>query len=194
MRALMTAPGLITILTGALLIGFAFGRFSAGGSVVDAAVRTAGTPEAEATATRAAELLELEQLRTQVAGSPVAVACTTVATSTPELSPTPTPTATVVPPAAVGQPMPYAGDWTVVVTGMTLMPTFGDLTPEAGVFAKVTLTMTNNTGDRLRFPYDDLVLLDKDGRTFLPARGSKLVPEVGWFNRLDPSIPTDGFV
>jgi hypothetical protein len=143
------ASRLAPLLIGVLLIGFAFGRFSAGGRAVDAAAP---------------------------AGSPVAVACTPVATSTPEPSPTPTPSPTVVPPAAVGQSLTYAGEWTVVVMDVALTSTFSDLTPEAGVFAKVSLTMTNNTGDRMRFPYDDLVLLDGNGSTFFPSRGSKLVP------------------
>ena len=168
MRGSTTASGLTAVLAGALLLGFAVGRFSAGG------------PEARAA--------------TSVAGSPVAVACSPMATSTPEPSPTPTPTATVVPPAAMGQPMAYAGDWTVVVNAIALVPTFGDLTPQAGAFASVRLTITNTTGDRLRFPYGDLTLLDEDGRTYFPSRDSRLVPEVGWFNRLDPSVPTDGLV
>lgn len=196
MRRSTTASGLITVLAGALVLGFVVGRFSAGGPGARAATSNAAVQadEVNATATRAAELLELDRLRAQVAGSPVAIVCSPAATSTPEPSPTPTPTATVVPPAAMGQAVTYGDAWTVVVNAVALLPTFGDLTSQSGAFARVSLTITNTTGDRLRFPYDDLVLLDEDGRTYFPSRDSKLVPEVGWFNWLEPSLPTEGVV
>jgi hypothetical protein len=73
------------------------------------------------------------------------------------------------------------------------MPNFSDLTPE-GIYAKVNLTITNNTGNSRSFPYEELVLRDGQGRSFISPNEIKTRNEAGWFSPFPPSLPTDGFV
>jgi hypothetical protein len=191
-----TASGLITLLAVALLIGFAFGRLSSGENGARAAMSVAAadqTPDIAATGTRTSELAELDRLRTKVAGTPAAVVCTPPATNTPEPSPTPTAVPTLVPPAAAGESLAYSGDWTVAVDDVSLMSNFSDLTPQ-GIYAKVNLTITNNTGVQRRFPYEELVLRDGQGRVFVPDARVKSLNEAGWFTPFVPFLPSEGFV
>src|SRR5438034_6810929 len=103
----------------AMVLGVAAGRALQGDGA------RAASPESDATATRSAELDELNRLRTQVAQS---VVCsppplpTATETPMPTATPTVTPTATPVPPVAMGQPLSYVDDWTVVVNGFTPAP------------------------------------------------------------------------
>lgn len=176
----------------ALMLGFAIGRLSAGGAGVWAAT-TSGTPDPAAATTQTAERIELDRLRTQIARAASPAACTPPPTSTPQPSPTPTAVPTPVPPAAAGQPLPYAGDWTVQVIDLALLPNFSDLTPQ-GIYARVSLLITNNTGTARSFPYDELVLRDEQGRTFVTPLEIKTRNEAGWFSPFPPFLPTDGFV
>jgi len=169
-----------------LMAAFGLGRATSGTGTAsaenDIAMESTGSPESAATATRAAELAELSDLRTQVADGLV---CTPAATATA----TPTP----VPPVAAGAPMPYGEDWTVTVKDVALRPTFGSSTAK-GVYVQVNITAVNNATTPQSFPYDDLVLRDASGRVFLPALDVKVQNEGEYFMVYPPSVPTDGFV
>jgi hypothetical protein len=175
---------------------FGIGRLSTGGS---GALAQMQQDDATATATRTAELAELEQLRNLVSGSPVAVYCTPLATSTAEPSPTETvtpsvtPTPTLVPPKPAGSPVDHAGDWTITVNDITLMPNFADEVAE-GIFAQVNLTVTNNINDSRSFPYEDLQLRDAQGRPFVTPLRIKTARGSGWFHPFPPSLPSPGQV
>ncbi len=175
---------------GALLVGFLAGQAWLGGRV---SAQTSTPNSDDATATRESELEELERLRAQVAGTPMAVVCTPAPTATVTPEPSPTATPTPVPPVAAGQPLPYTDDWTVTVSGVSLMPTFADLTA-TGSFARVDLVITNDGTRRRRFPYGDLVLLDNQGRTFEPDPVVAGRNEAGFLAGFPPSVPTPGFV
>src|SRR5829696_8348030 len=84
----------------ALAIGFAAGRMWTPSGI--GATTATGSPVPDATATREAELLELERLQTQVAQAETACA-----DPTNTVTPSPTFTPTLVPPAAQGEPVPY---------------------------------------------------------------------------------------
>jgi hypothetical protein len=135
---------------------------------------------AAATATRAAELIELNQLRTQVA-----VLSTAVATLTPSVTATPTPTPT---PVSAGQPLSYPDGWTVVVGDVSLLPAIGEFLP-VGVFAQVGLTLTNSTDQARRFPFTDLRLRDEQGRIYFPVSEPQVMYDAGWFIYVEPSLP-----
>src|SRR5262245_30454897 len=89
----------------------------------------------DATATRAAELQELADLRTRVAS--LEAACAEAACAAAG-----TPVVTPVPPLPMGQTVPYPGDWSVTVTGATLRPSVEDL-PGQGPFVQVEVEVTN---------------------------------------------------
>jgi hypothetical protein len=171
-----------------LVLAFVIGRATAGQETVLAG--SASLVDLEATATRMAELAELDQLRTQVAQPLV---CTPAATSTPQPTATPLPTATLVPPATAGLPMPYAGDWTVTVDVAALVPTFDVLTAD-GSYAIVRLALINHTATPRAFPYEELVLRDENGNIYLPDTQVRSVNAAGWFTIVPPSTPTDGMV
>jgi hypothetical protein len=164
----------------ALSIGFVAGRLWTPAGT--GATTSSGTPVADATATREAELEELEQLRTQVAqaGTPCAQ------TATPTATPTP------APPAAQGQPVPYGDNWTVAVTGAASASNVTDYFPD-GVFILVNLNITNNEADKRYFRYSDLRLVDKNGRVFASDTlvSSRVPIDHSISSRFDPSIPTD---
>nr|MDQ3044206.1 hypothetical protein [Chloroflexota bacterium] len=130
-RAFLFQP-VVWIVLAALLSGFLLGRI---GITEPASARTAvASPSAS--------------------GTPF---CEPPPSPTATVEPTPAPTATLVPPLAAGEPVPYAGDWTVTVVGISLMPSFSDLTA-TGRFAKVDLTIVNGGRTGRVFPYGDLVL------------------------------------
>jgi hypothetical protein len=89
--------------------------------------------------------------------------------------------------------MDYGDDWTVTITDISLMPTFSTVTAQ-GIFARVSLAAVNNATQPLRFPYDDLVLRDSLGRSYLPAVEAKTQLQAHYFDEFPPSLPTDGFV
>ncbi len=179
----------------ALLVGFLIGqaRF---GSLVSAQVTTPSPNEA--TAAREAELEELERLRAQVAGTPVAVICTPAptVTSTPESSPTPSPTS--VPPVAAGELVPYADDWTVTVGGVALRPSIRGAIA-TGIFAAVDLRLVNEGTAQRPFPLENLVLVDSAGRTFTPSVAATVEASIetgvgGWNSPIAPGIPGETVV
>jgi hypothetical protein len=164
----------------ALAVGFVVGRvWTPAGTW---ATTSNGTPVANATATRDAELQELAQLRTQVAQAATPCAQT----------PTPTATPTPAPPAAQGQPLPYGENWTVAVTGAATATNVGDSVPK-GVYVLVNLTITNNEATKRFFTYADLRLLDNQGREYLSdVFVSSRVPIDQPINfQFDPSVPAD---
>jgi hypothetical protein len=162
-----------------LFVGIAAGR-----SLTENAVGAA-LVDLDATATRTAELDELNQLRTQAAQSGTCVpAGSPVATEPPSPTATPTP----VPPAAMGQEIAYGDDWTVVVTSFTPAPPSDEVTA-SGKFLQVSVTVTNH-GKRSRpFPFTDWVLVDETGRTFvMDYSATRLLVGGAPFFGLDPSL------
>ena len=183
------------IALGALFVGFLVGQARPGGPA--SAQDVTPNPSA-ATATRAAELEELERLRAQVAGSPVPVVCTPAPTATTTPTPAPTATPTPVPPVAAGQPVTYADDWTVTVTGLDLRPAIRNQTA-TGIFAVVELTIVNEGTARRSIPIDEFVLVDNEGRTFTPSVAATVEASLaggvsGWNAPAAPGIPTDAVV
>jgi hypothetical protein len=140
-----------------VLAGFIAGRAMGGGSGAGALAT-----EPDATATRAAELRELDDLRTKVAQP---VICTPAPSPTPTETPTPAPTPTLVPPAPMGQELTYTGNWTVVVTGFTAAP--GGKASPGNKLVQVHVRVTNNEAQPRRFRFDDWRLVDAQGRVFL---------------------------
>jgi hypothetical protein len=195
MQALSTrASRAIVIMSTLLVLGFIIGRLTAAGSGAAAADASPVSGAIDAAgATRTAEHAELERLRTQVARTPPPAVCTMPPTSTPTPSPTATATPTLVPPVAAGQPLPYAGDWTVTVDDVSMLPNFFNLTPK-GIYAKVSLTITNDTGKARAFPYKELDLRDAQGRTFVTPIEIISSNQAGWFSPFAPNLPSDGFV
>jgi hypothetical protein len=169
-----------------VMAAFALGRATNGTGTASAgneiAMQSSGSPESEATATRAAELIELSDLRTQVAGG---LNCTPGATGAA--------TATPVPPVAAGAPMPYGDDWTVTVVDISMMPTVRDV-KAPGQFAKVSIIAVNNTSDDERFPYDTLLLRDATGRVFRTSQSANGQDIANWYARFPPSVAQGGYV
>ena len=199
----LTPVAIGMVVLGALLVGFWAGQLWSARPVTAAqatpqpATNTPGTVASPvsafaATATRVAEELELDFLRAQASQTPPPVVCTPPPV-TPTVTPTPTVLVTLVPPVASGQPRSYRDDWTVTVTGLSLVPSFAGQTAE-GTFAKVDLTITNDTEAARVFPYGDLVLRDAQGRAFLPDPVVAAQNEAGFFSVFPPSLPTPGFV
>jgi hypothetical protein len=165
MRRAMALLGSVPIwvAVAAALVGFLAGRMAPSGTVDAApplASPAAGTPAPEC-----------------ILPSP-----------TPEPSPTPSPTP--VPPAAMNQPLPYAGGWTIAVKDATNAPRIEEETA-TGVFVRITLAITNTSGARQAFPYSDFVLRDGQGRVYELALAA-----TGWANpgqrfSRPPGGPTD---
>jgi hypothetical protein len=169
-------PLLAWFIVSALVLGFFIGRVASDGPAVSAAAN-----EPDATATRTAELAELDALRTQVAQQPSACPQT----------PTPAATPTPVPAGDMGQPYPYTDAWTVVVKDAEPVLSSGDVQPK-GAFLKVNLTITNNRSEHELFPFTDLQLVDGQNRTFLVSQeGSNAIIATNWDFFIDPSIPVD---
>ena len=190
-KQVLTGPTLWVALA-ALFVGFLAGQNRLGGP---AGAQDETPNPVEATATREAELEELERLRAQVAGSPVAIVCTPAPTATATPTPAPTATPTLVPPVASGEPVPYAGDWTLTATGVALQATVGGQTA-TGVFAAVELTILNDGSVQQPFPFAELRLLDSEGRTFQPAVAATVDAALeagvgGWYFPFAPGIPAD---
>jgi hypothetical protein len=174
--AVSTRAALVALMLVAFL-GFAFGR-----STIAPPAGAADQPDA--TATRQAELDELNQLRTQVAQTVVCVQPTATETPLPTATPTP------VPPVAMGQPLTYAGDWTVVVTGVVVAPSAGS-TPN-GKLIQVNVTVTNNGDSGRKFPFDHWHLVDAGGRVFTIAdTATTQLYGPSWYLGIDPSVPAD---
>ena len=175
-RAFM--PGMKTfaawLIVSALLLGFIAGRMIGPNPHVNAAAT-----EPDATATRAAELAELEQLRTQVAAQ---------ATACADDQPSPTPTQ--VPAGEMGHEYPYRDSWTVVV--IEAVPVSGtDTVKPNGAFLQVDLTLTNTGRENEIFPFYELVLVDSQQRSYAvspDASRDLIAPDWDFF--VEPSQPT----
>jgi hypothetical protein len=150
--------------------------FPAGGSAAASAAA-----DVNATATREAELAELDALRTEVAQPKI---CTPAPTETPARTPTPT----EVPLAATGVPLPYLGDWTVTVTGVSPAPIFKDTKP-AGKFMQVNLTLAHESRDSQFMAVSDFLLIDSQGRYSTPlSMGSAAMVDQGWQYEVAPGV------
>ncbi|MFL5758353.1 MAG: hypothetical protein ACJ789_01365 [Thermomicrobiales bacterium] len=169
-------PLVAWLLISALVLGFFIGRVAGSGPAASAAAT-----EPDATATRTAELAELERLRTQVAQQPTACAN--------NLTPAVTPT--LVPPAEMGQPHPYGDAWTLVVRDAEPAVPRGDTMP-SGVFLQVNLTLTNNTQKSKVMLFADLVLVDGQGRAYLFAeQASRSILGDTYQFIIEPSLSVD---
>ena len=173
---------MVFVLSAAFVLGRATDGTGTASAEHEIAMQSGGSPESAATATRAAELNELSELRTQVAGGPV---CTPAATSAA--------TATPVPPVAAGAPMPYGDDWNVTVVDISMMPTVRDV-KGPGQFAKVSIVAVNNTSEDERFPYDTLLLRDSTGRLFRTSQAANSQDIANWYAKFPPSVAHAGYV
>jgi hypothetical protein len=171
-----TKPVVAWLLVSALLLGFLIGRVVASGPAASAAAT-----EPDATATRTAELAELDALRTQVAQQPTA--CAT--------NPTPAVTPTLVPPGEMGEPYPYAGAWTIVVKDASPVAPTGNSKPK-GAFLRVNLTLTNNSQKPAVMYFANMVLVDTQGRAYPFAENAshEILGNTYQFI-IQPSLPVD---
>jgi hypothetical protein len=162
------------LIVSALVLGFFVGRVASDGPGASAAAS-----EPDATATRSAEVAELDALRTQVAQQPSAC---------PE---TPVVTPTLVPAGEMDQPYSYTDAWTVIVHDAQPVTAPAEVKPN-GALLRVNLTLANNGSKRELFPFLDLVLVDSQNRTFLVSLGgSNAIIGADWNFFIDPSIPVD---
>ncbi len=131
---------------------------------------------------------ELNRLRTQVAQT---VVCTPPPTATPTTVPSPTATPTPVPPVAMGQPVPYGEDWTIVVNSLTdAAPS--DRAQPAGKFLQVNLTVTNEADRNRKLGFTNWVLVDEQGRAFQMAdTATTQLYGPSWYLGTDPNLPAD---
>jgi hypothetical protein len=167
----------VMVLTLVVFAGIAIGRVTSSGFV-------SAAEGPDATATRQAELKELNRLRTQVAQT---IVCTPPGSPTSPKALVPTVTPTPVPPAQMGETLTYAGDWTVVVTGLAAAPE-PEIRP-LGKFVQVSATITNNSAERRTFPFGDWVLLDATGRVFVVSdTATTQLYGPGWYLGIDPSL------
>jgi hypothetical protein len=173
-QGLATRSLFVWLLVSALLFGFLVGWIARAEPVASAA-----TTDADATATRAAELEELEQLRTQVAEQ---------ATACAEKQPSPTPTQ--VPAGEMGLEYPYGDGWSVTVIDAVAVPATDAVKP-SGAFLQVNLTLTNNGRENEIFPFNELVLLDGQQRSYaISAEASRELVAQDWDFYVEPSQPT----
>lgn len=142
------------IIACAVIAAILIGRGFSGGPAAIAA-----DPNQDATSTRTAELIELNDMRTKIA---LPVLCTPV--STPTLTPTqePTATATIVPAIPAGQEVLYNDVFAITVLNIENVGSTGDLAP-SGVFLRVNLTFRNLTGSFQAPPHNDWRLVDASG-------------------------------
>jgi hypothetical protein len=142
-------------LVGALLVGILLGLVAGGGHSAIAA-----DPENDATATREAELVELNDLRTKVA---MPVVCTPAASPTP--SPTLEPTATLVPAVQVGQEVAYGDALAVTATSIEGAAGTNDVTPN-GKYVRVNFDIRNDTDSGQVPPFNEWRLVDSEGNRY----------------------------
>lgn len=126
----------------------------------------------------------------QVDQTPACSQPTATQTPAPTETPLPTATPTPVPPVAMGQPLAYAGDWTVVVTGFVPAPSAN--VAASGKFVQVNVTVTNNASSGRKFPFEDWSLVDAGGRVFKIAdNATSQLYGPNWYLSIDPSLATD---
>jgi hypothetical protein len=164
----------IWLLVSALVLGFLIGWLLRAEPAASAT-----TSGADATATRTAELAELEQLRTKVAAQ---------ATACADDQPSPTPTQ--VPAGEMGQEYPYRDTWKVVVIEALPVPGTDSVKPN-GAFLQVDLTLTNTGRENEIFPFYELVLVDSQQRSYAisPEASRELIAQ-DWDFFVEPSQPT----
>ena len=151
---------LVALVLAALTIGVLIGRGLPGGAIAQAADESV-----DATATRAAELTELDELRTKVAQP---VYCT------PMPSPTPTETATPVPPTATATLVPPQGIGVEVVDSQGLGVTILSIQPVQapdgvdanGQLMRLNVRLSNTTDSPLAVPFVDWRLVDAAGNRY----------------------------
>jgi hypothetical protein len=161
------------LIVAALVLGFFVGRLASAGPSASAA-------EPDATATRTAELAELDQLRTQVAMQATACADDSQPTATP----------TQVPAGEMGQEHPYADGWTVIVIDAVSVPST-DAAKPTGAFLQVNLKLTNNGRENEIFPFNELVLVDSQQRSYtISTSASRELIAQDWDFFVEPSKPT----
>lgn len=140
-----------------LLIGAAIGRSLPGMPAVNAA-----TPAIDATATRTAELAELNELRTKVAEP---VVCTPPPTATPTSTPTVLPTPTVVPPVQVGTAIADKSGLVFTFLGVQPAPPPADA-DVAGQLLRVRFSVANPTDKPILLPFVGWRLVAPDGARY----------------------------
>jgi len=180
----------------AMLIGaFALGMLVRSGTNP---VANAADATPDATATRQAELLELNDLRTRVAEG---IVCTPPAeptatiTPTPTNTPLPTATPTLVPPKPIGDEIAYGSNLVFIAEGVSVVPAPDGLDPE-GQYLRVNLKVKNLTDTARRLPLDDLRLVDANGSTYrIDNQASKEIVGTRWNLNIGKSETDDrGFV
>jgi hypothetical protein len=154
-----------------------------GGAVRALAPHRQDDPAAQATATRAAELVEIADLKATVAALQTEVALA-------HATPTATVEPTQVPPLPAGQAVGYGATWTVVVVDAGTRPTVEELTA-TGIFVEVRLEVTNHAETALTFPFRDFQVRDAADRVYVvdqiaTTRASPLV-----HISVDPSLPQE---
>lgn len=149
----------------ALVAGVALGRWNTGSPAI------AADPSPDATATRAAELRELDALRTEVAQPAV---CTPAPTQPPTATPTQEPTATLVPAVAAGETVPYGDVWNVTVESVQLVSPPAGLAVD-GQLIKVIVTIKNRTDKPHAPPFNDWRLVDAAGNRYVVSSGATKV-------------------
>jgi hypothetical protein len=117
----------------------------------------AALQDVDPTATREAELKELDDLRTQIANPPTCVPPPT-ATAVP-----PTATATQVPLASSGVALPFHDIWTITVLGIAPTVSPPDTRPD-GQFMRVIMTVSHSASAPKALPITDFLLTDSAGR------------------------------
>lgn len=138
---------------------------------------------AQATATREAELREIEALETELSALQTKVA-------EPCLPPTPTVVPTPSAPAPSGQPVTHADDWTIVVFGAAARSSVAELRP-TGAFIEVSLVVTNGGIAARTMPLVDLVLEDIQGRQFPVDTLATTRLDALWQTQVDPGQPRE---
>jgi hypothetical protein len=144
--------------------GYVVGRSQA---AVPLAIAADATPDA--TATRQAELAELDDLRTKVASTPICPTfeptATPTLTPTPEPTETPTPTPTIVPAVAPGTELAYGSIWKITVSAIDYVPSQENFQP-SGTLVKVDVTLTNGSDQSQPPPFLNWKLVDDAGNVY----------------------------
>lgn len=162
--------------------GVAAGTALRGNVSVSRLAGAASPVPADATATREAELQELNDLRTQVANPPV---CTPAPTETP---PPPTATATQAPLSQTGVPIPYLDIWTITVLAIAPTPGTSDAQP-TGTFMQVNFDVSHQSREPELLSFTDFVLIDEAGGfSNVDASINRELLGVGWALTVDPGV------
>lgn len=144
------------IVAGSLVLVILIGR-GAGGLAA-----TAADPDEDATATRTAELLELDDLRTKVA---IPVVCTPAASPTPSPTVEPTATATLVPAVPAGREVAHGEALAVTATSIESAGGTNDMTP-SGKYVRVNVDIRNLAASGQVPPYNEWRLVDTAGNRY----------------------------